>query len=242
MQNVKLELEYDGSDFVGWQYQENGRSVQGELERALKQVLQEEVRVIGAGRTDAGVHARGQVANFRTAAGINEQSLIKSLNGVLPKDVAVLSVNRVDENFHSRYSAKARQYKYYIHLRATALSRKYCWSMSYKLDIAVMRECAKMIVGEHDFSSFCKSQSSVEHHRCTVLSSSWESRDSILEFEITANRFLHGMVRALVGTMVEIGRGYRHLEEFPQILNARDRARAGMAAPPHGLFLEHIIY
>ncbi|MBI3006153.1 MAG: tRNA pseudouridine(38-40) synthase TruA [Ignavibacteriales bacterium] len=239
---MKLVLEYDGTDFVGWQYQENGRSVQGELERALKQILQGDTRVTGAGRTDAGVHARGQVANFRSAQKIEETSLVRSLNGVLPKDIVVLSAEGVDDKFHARYSAKGRHYKYYISQHPTALFRKYCWSLSYKLDIDLMKQCGRLVIGEHDFSSFCKSESEVEHHRCNVLSTTWTVRDSVLEFDISANRFLHGMVRALVGTMVDVGRGYRRMEDFEDILSAKNRTAAGMTAPACGLFLEHVTY
>jgi len=199
MRNVKLELEYDGTDFVGWQYQENGRSVQGVLEKSLSQILREEVRVVGAGRTDAGVHARGQVANFHTNKAIDESTLLKSLNGVLPQDIVVVNAEPVDEKFHARYSAKMRQYKYYISRRPTALLRHYSWLLGYKLDVDLMAKCSRQVVGELDFSSFCRSEADVEHHRCIVFSASWTARDSILEFEISANRFLHGMVRTLVG-------------------------------------------
>ncbi len=242
MRNVKLELEYDGTDFVGWQYQENGRSVQGELENALRTILQEDVRVIGAGRTDAGVHARGQVANFRTAREIEESKLAKSLNGVLPRDVVVRNAERVGEEFHARYSAKARAYRYYISQCATALLRNYSWSLNYALDIEAMKQTSSLVVGERDFTSFCKNEADVKHYICNVYSASWTFEGSMLEFEIKANRFLHGMVRALVGTMVDIGRGYRSLASFQQILSAKDRAAAGMAAPPQGLFLEYIEY
>ncbi|HLF19312.1 MAG TPA: tRNA pseudouridine(38-40) synthase TruA [Bacteroidota bacterium] len=242
MQNVKLKLEYDGTDFAGWQFQENGRSVQGEVEKALRSILQEEIRVIGSGRTDAGVHARGQVAHFHTNKEIVEQTLANGLNGVLPRDVAVINAERVDEKFHARYNAKMRQYKYYISQRPTALMRNYCWWLSYKLDVDLMVECARLVVGEHDFSSFCKSEADVEHHRCTVFSASWTAHDSVLEFDISANRFLHGMVRALVGTMVDIGRGYKRLDQYREILAAKNRSAAGIAVPAQGLFLEKVVY
>jgi tRNA pseudouridine38-40 synthase len=242
MSNIKLIIEYDGTGFVGWQYQENGRSVQHEIEKALRQVLQEDIRVSGAGRTDAGVHARGQVASFRTTTAIDARSLLKSLNGVLPSDIAILSAEEVNDDFHARYSAKFRRYKYYISTRPTALMRLYSWSLVYPLSLDLMNNCARLIAGEHDFSSFCKSEAETKHHRCIVAGAQWTKRESMLEFDILSNRFLHGMVRALVGTMVDVGRGYCQLEDFKAILEAKDRRSAGMSAPPHGLFLDEVLY
>lgn len=242
MRNIKLTLEYDGTDFVGWQFQSNGRSVQEELEKALQQILQAVIRVVGAGRTDSGVHARGQVANFMTEKEIETGVLVKGLNALLPKDIAVLGGEEVPEGFHARYSARGRRYRYYIAQRPTAIWRRYCWELSYKLDMDLMNRCTKLIEGEHDFTSFCKAQSEVNHHRCIVETARWVQSESLLEFEITANRFLHGMVRALVGTMVDVGRGYRPIQDLPSIMDARDRKAAGMAAPSKGLFLEEIFY
>ncbi|HXG38279.1 MAG TPA: tRNA pseudouridine(38-40) synthase TruA [Bacteroidota bacterium] len=242
MRNIKLTLEYDGTDFVGWQVQPNGRSVQEELEKALRQILQEECKTNAAGRTDSGVHARGQVANFVTSSAVALQPLVKSLNGVLPEDVVVLNAEEVDEQFHARYSAKSRRYRYVISRTPTALLRKYSWPLGYQLDVALMQRCADTIRGEHDFQSFCKAEAEVNHYRCIVHSAEWRETGSMLEFNITANRFLHGMVRALVGTMVDVGRGYTSFEEFNRILEARKRNVAGMAAPSKGLFLEEVMY
>ncbi len=240
---IKLTLEYDGSDFVGWQFQENGRSVQDIVERGLAQILQERTRIVGAGRTDAGVHAKGQVASFETESSVNCDQLVRGLNGVLPDDVVVLDAKEAAPHFHARYDALSRRYQYVIKRVATALSRKYCWVVGYSLDIALLKQCENELPGNHDFESYCKSNSAVAHHSCTILNASWSYPDSsTLVFDVTADRFLHGMVRALVGTMVEVGRGYRPMEEFRQILDAKDRRKAGMAAPAQGLFLVEVNY
>lgn len=242
MRNIKLLLEYDGTDFVGWQSQTNGRSVQDVITNVLDQILQEPITLIGAGRTDSGVHARGQVANFKTHSSLGVSSILAALNGTLPEDIYVHSAEEVDEKFHARFDAKERLYRYYIALKPTAIGRQYHWYVKYDLDAELMNDVAQQIVGEHDFESFTKSESLVPHHRCTVYQSEWKKNSSMLIYEIRANRFLHGMVRALVGTMVDIGRGYIPASAFEAIMAAKDRRKAGMAVPACGLFLEEIRY
>ncbi len=242
MRNIKLTLEYDGTDFVGWQSQTNGRNVQDEITNVLDQVLQEPITLIGAGRTDSGVHARGQVANFRTNSSLGVSSILNALNGTLPEDIYVHSAIEVDEKFHSRFDARERLYKYYISLIPAAIGRQYQWFVKYDLDLSLLNQVAAQLVGEHDFESFTKSESLVPHHRCTVFKSEWTKMPSMLIYEIRANRFLHGMVRALVGTMVDIGRGYIPVTAFKDIMSAKDRRKAGMAVPPSGLFLEEVSY
>jgi tRNA pseudouridine38-40 synthase len=242
MSLIKLKLEYDGTDFVGWQFQNNGRSVQEEVEKAIKQILQAEVRVAAGGRTDAGVHARGQVASFSIEREVEVNRLAKSLNAVLPHDVVVREASEVPLDFNARYSAKKRQYIYYIKEEPTAVQRNYCWQVFSRLDIEVMKRCAEIIQGEHDFSSFSKANADVQHHKCIIYSAVWGQQNDDLTFEITANRFLYGMVRALVGTMVNVGRSHTKREEFERILIGKNRAFAGMSAPSKGLFLEGVIY
>jgi tRNA pseudouridine38-40 synthase len=242
MQNIKLLLEYDGTDFNGWQYQPNGRSVQEVLEDALKQILREEVKTVAAGRTDAGVHARGQVASCKVERPIEPEELHNSLNGVLPEDVVVLNVERVDDGFHARYSARRRTYSYQIVRRPVSLQRKYYWQVGYRMDESLLHQLSAMIMGEHDFQSFAKNGTTTDHYRCMVQQAEWIIHDDAMIFHISANRFLYGMVRALVGTMIEVARGHRSLDEFPQILGAKNRSAAGMAAPPHGLFLDSVEY
>jgi len=243
MPNFSLTIEYDGTDFVGWQRQTNGRSVQEEIERALQQVTQTAVTVIGAGRTDAGVHARGQVANFKSSSPLAPNDYYRALNGLLPADIAVTAVAEVSDDFSARYSARGRCYRYIIVRRPSALMRRYSWQLAYDFDAASMQRAADVLLSIDDFQSFCKVGAEVSHYRCIVEEAVWrEEGGGHLVFTITANRFLHGMVRALVGTMVNVGRGFTTMEEFTEIIHARDRRRSGQAAPAKGLCLERVIY
>ena len=242
MPNIRLIIEYDGTDYVGWQFQINGRSVQEEVEKAIKQILQSNIRITGGGRTDTGVHARGQVASFSVERDIEINLLSKSLNSVLPRNIVVREAAEAPKDFNARHDAKSRRYSYFISQEPTAIQRNYCWQVYQKLDVKLMQTCAKQIIGEHGFRSFCKVETDLHHHRCTISSAEWKQIDGLLVFEITANRFLHGMVRTLVGTMVNVGRGHTKIEDFNNILEAKDRSAAGISAPAKGLFLEEIIY
>ena len=242
MRNIKLLIEYDGTNYVGWQRQENGASVQGEIEAVLKQILQEDVNVIGAGRTDAGVHARGQVANLRTESPLDCFNIQAGLNGLLPDDIVIHGVEEIMLDFHARYSARERHYSYLISRVPSAMMRSYSWYVKYPLDVELMQETAALLTGEHDYESFCRANSGVAHHRCIVKSARWEIEGSFLKFHISADRFLHGMVRALVGTMVDVGRGYLTFNDFQKIHEKKDRSAAGVSAPANGLVLEEVIY
>ena len=242
MRNVKLTLEYDGSDFAGWQTQASGRTVQEEVTKVLREVLQEDVTIEGAGRTDAGVHARGQVANFLTNSTLGADAILQALNGMLPTDIRVRSAREVSELFQARFHARARLYKYYISLKQQAIGRQYQWYVKYPLDVGAMKCVAELVAGDHDFSSFCNNAAEVEDRSCTVIVSRWTQSPKGLIYEVKANRFIHGMVRALVGTMVDIGRGHIPSGSFSGIMEAKDRSKAGMAAPAHGLCLEEVVY
>ncbi|MFA6456581.1 MAG: tRNA pseudouridine(38-40) synthase TruA [Bacteroidota bacterium] len=240
--NFKITIEYDGTDFAGWQRQPNGRTVQEEIEKTLASITQESSPVVGAGRTDSGVHARGQVANFYSNSVFSINDFHRALNGMLPEDIVIHSVEEVNEDFSARYSAKERAYRYYISQRPAAIDRKYCWQLRYQFDIEKMNRAANSILGIHDFCAFCKTDSETEHHLCNVYSSQWRLENGLLIYSVSANRFLHGMVRALVGTMVNIGRGFTPEEDFQSILQSKDRSNAGQAAPAKGLFLERVTY
>lgn len=242
MRNIKLLIEYEGTHYSGWQRQEDSPTIQGEIERALKIILREETGIIGAGRTDAGVHAKGQVANFRSGTPLQCADIKHGLNGLLPEDIVIREAEEVAIDFHSRFSARERLYTYTITRDPVALLRNCTWHLNYDLHIDVMRWAAAAILGAHDFSSFCKTASEVDHHRCTVNAATWESDGTLLRFTIRADRFLHGMVRALVGTMVDVGRNYTPLEEFVSLLEQGDRSKAGMAAPAKGLVLDGVFY
>jgi tRNA pseudouridine38-40 synthase len=242
MRCIRLLLEYDGTDFVGWQAQPNGRSVQGEITRVLEEVLQEHVNLIGAGRTDSGVHARGQVAGFRTNSELAPDTILKALNGMVPEDICIRTAEEVRPDFHARYDARSRMYRYFISRTPLAIGRRYHWQLKYPLDLDIMRIVAGQVMGRHDFRAFCSKEEEVENTVCTVMTSTWVAEETRLVYEVRADRFVHGMVRALVGTMVDIGRGYTPLSDFLLILDSKDRTKSGMTAPAQGLVLEDVAY
>lgn len=242
LRDIKLKIEYDGTDFYGWQIQPKLRTVQGEIQDKLETILGHKINLIGAGRTDVGVHALGQVANFKTTSELNKNSIINGLNGLLPDDIVIKRIEEVDLNFNSRYDAKSRLYKYRIYLGRTAILKKYVWEVLYSLNLENILEATKKIEGEHDFSSFCVAESSKDNNACRVFSAIWEKSEDELIFKIEADRFLHAMVRSLVGTLVEVGRGYFSVSDFSDIMEAKDRKKAGPTAPACGLYLVEVKY
>jgi tRNA pseudouridine38-40 synthase len=242
MRTIKLTLEYDGTNFYGWQYQPNLRTVQGEIERGLKSLLQETVTVIGSGRTDAGVHASGQVAHFRTHSLLPLESIRLGLNALTHDDLVVLGAEEVSADFHARYSATRRWYRYKISLRQRAIGRHYAWFCKYPLDLTAIREASQLLIGEHDFEAFCQAGAETPHFLSRVEEISWTEQDDTIVFDIVANRFLHNMVRIIVGTMVMVGRGKLTPADVADILEKRDRKLAGFTVPAHGLCLMKVYY
>lgn len=242
MRNIKLEIEYDGTNFHGWQIQPNLRTVQGKIQDKLETILGEKVNLIGAGRTDVGVHAWGQVANFKTASELDQESIRNGLNGLLPGDVVIKRIEEVNVDFNSRYDAKSRLYKYSIHSGKTAILRHYVWEVLHSLDLEDIVEATQKTEGRHDFSSFCVAESSKDNNICQVFSADWEKSDDELIFKIEGDRFLHTMVRSLVGTLVEVGRKYFSVSDFVTIMEAKDRKKAGPTAPACGLCLVEVKY
>ena len=240
--NIKLKIEYDGTDFHGWQIQPKLRTVQGEIQDKLETILGHKINLIGAGRTDVGVHALGQAANFKTTSELDKISIINGLNGLLPDDIVIKKIEEVDLNFNSRYDAKSRLYKYRIHLGRTAILRKHVWEVLYSLNLENILEATKKIQGEHDFSSFCVAESTKDNNACRVFSAIWEKSSDELIFKIEADRFLHAMVRSMVGTLIEVGRGYFSVSDFVNIMEAKDRKKAGPTAPACGLYLVEVKY
>lgn len=240
--NLKLVLEYDGTDFYGWQIQPGCRTVQDTIEGKLQILLRHPVRLISAGRTDTGVHALGQVANFLTTSPLPASNIRRGLNGLLEKDVIVRSIEEVPLAFHSRFDALSRRYSYKIVCGRRAIGRRYCWELNWDIAVEEMDQATKSLVGRHDFSSFCASGSSLRNHFCRVLSCSWSKDNDEICFDIEADRFLYGMVRTIVGTAADIGRHKFAPETMKEILDAKDRRRAGMTAPARGLCLVEVRY
>lgn len=241
MQRIKLVLEYDGTGYCGWQIQKGQSSIQQELENALSILFKHKIRVTGAGRTDTGVHARNQVSH----CDIPEADLYRlksSLNGLLNGDIVIKEVQAAEADFHARFDARSRRYRYYITTTDTALNRFYSWNIHHRLNLTLMQIAAEMISGVEDFKSFCKIKSEVKHYRCQIFHSHWLKRENLLIYEIEANRFLHGMVRAIVGSLVEVGRGKLTLLELQRLIQSGDRTQVAATAPARGLVLEEIRY
>jgi tRNA pseudouridine38-40 synthase len=242
MYNFKITLEYDGTGFHGWQIQPNLRTVQGELKKVLETLFQQEINITGAGRTDAGVHALGQVASFHTNKERTLYEIKKGLNALLPLDVRVLNAESVPLDFSARFSAKSRTYRYIISYKESALKRNYVWFVPYSLDISKMREFYNFLIGRQEFQSFCSSDTDTEGYWVDVKSFKLYEENSELIFEIKADRFLHHMVRIIVGTAVDISRGRLPYESINNIIKDKDRTRAGITAPPQGLYFVSVEY
>jgi tRNA pseudouridine38-40 synthase len=245
MRNLKIIIEYDGTGYHGWQRQRGDITIQQIIEEKVVVITQEKIKLIGSGRTDAGVHAIGQVANFKTGSKIDERNLLRGMNSLLPGDIVIKSLIEVDERFHSRYDAKSKVYLYQIFNSSvpSALYRNYSWFVHFPLDIDNMKTAASQLIGSHDFSSFCASNNDTSDYIRNVINVSInQGKDGIIRFFIEANGFLRYMVRNIVGTLIDVGRGKFLPSEFLDIMKARDRNRAGITAPPQGLFLKEVKY
>ena len=252
-----ITLSYDGTRYHGWQIQPNGNSIQQELQQALSTLLRQPIEVVGAGRTDAGVHARMMVAHFdldptqpplkgeefSPFKGELERGLAYKLNKLLPGDIAVQEVRQVDEEMHARFSATSRTYHYFIHTRKDPFLQAYSWQVPFKIDFEKMNEAARVLLEYKDFTSFSKVGTDVKTNLCDLKEAFWEEvAPGQWRFTITANRFLRNMVRAIVGTLFEVGRGRISIEEMRQIIEAKDRCQAGESVPGKALFLVNIKY
>ena len=242
-----LVLHYDGTNFSGWQRQPDRRTVQGELELALGRLCAGPVAALGAGRTDAGVHARGQAVGVRVPARWAPLEMRRALNALLPDDLWVADAHAMRDDFHARYSATARAYSYYVGTDEEAASpfrRRTEWVVRRPLDCDALAAGAESILGEHGFRAFAVRGTAPEHdeHRCTVNRAQWRERPGGLVFQIDANRFLHHMVRFLVGTMIETALGRRPAGDVARLLDAHDNAGVSPPAPPHALFLDRVAY
>jgi tRNA pseudouridine38-40 synthase len=244
MPTVKIVLEYDGTCYAGWQRQPDHPTIQDAVERAIRQVSQATVSVIGAGRTDSGVHARGQVASFRTERGWPASNWVRALNTVLPKDIAVRSSTLMDDRFHAQHDARGKLYIYRILQRPArpAIDRAFVWHIYKPLDDAAMQQAAATLIGSQDFSSFEGSLTDNNNPICHLQRLAVIRRDDQILIEAYADRFLKHMVRAMVGTIIEVGLGKRAPDSLTEVLQAQDRSAAGQTAPPHGLCLMRVDY
>lgn len=250
--NIKVVLEYDGTGFSGWQQQSGRRTVEGELKGALRALCGQDPKVHAAGRTDAGAHALGQVVSFpwegRAARRIGPERIASALNGLLPKDVSAVSAEVVDDGFHARYSARWRRYRYrYLDRRARpALDRQQCWWLVASLDESAMNAAAALLVGRHDWTSFCSASEPEGRRTREMRSARVERRERFVELELVAEGFLRGLARGLAGGLAEVGTGRRPPEWMGELLQARDRAAAASdrvkTAPARGLTLMEVIY
>jgi len=247
VRTVQLVLHYDGAAFSGWQRQPNERTVQGELERVLTRLVGGHVAALGAGRTDAGVHARGQAVGVRVSERWSAANLRRTLNALLPRDIWVSAAFDMRPEFHARYSALSRRYSYYVGTDEEARSsfrRHTAWPFARALDRALLDHATAPLVGDHCFVAFAVRGTAPDRddHRCIVRSANWRDRVGGLVFEIEANRFLHHMVRFLVGTLVEVASGKREEDAIHRLLTASANDEVSPPAPAHGLFLDHVTY
>ena len=244
MRNIKIIIEYDGKDYNGWQKQPNKLNIQGEIERAIEEITGEKVDLIASGRTDAGVHALAQVANFKIEKDIPIEKIPYALNSKLKKSIRIKEAKEVDEKFHSRYTCKRKTYKYVIYnsIQGTAIYRNLQYHFPEKLDDIKMNEAVKYLIGEHDFKSFKASGTSSKSSVRTIYDAKVTREGEIVTIELTGNGFLYNMVRIIAGTLVDVGEGKIKPEDVKKILLAKDRLKAGRTLPPTGLYLVNVEY
>jgi len=237
-----LELAYKGSKYHGWQIQANAHTVQEVVNAALTVILRKPIETMGSGRTDTGVHARQQFLHFDFPEELEKQNILKRLNGIMPKDIAVHDLREVLPDAHARFDATGRKYEYHISLQKNPFEIELSWQFFHKLDLKKMNEAANLLLHHQDFQCFSRVKTKVSHFICEIKEAYWEQKEQHVIFHITASRFLRGMVRSIVGTLVDIGEGKLDLEGFQAVLESKNRSRAGSSVPPHGLYLCRVIY
>jgi len=237
-----LELSYKGAPFHGWQIQKNAFTVQECIETALSTYFREKITVMGSGRTDTGVNATMQVCHFDFLGEFDRSRFLKAINGILPKEIAIYGIRQVKENAHARFHATSRSYYYRVIFQKNPFLEDLAWLSYFTPDVKKMNLAAEALLIHDDFECFSKVHTEVNHFRCKIYSAHWEQKDGELLFHVTANRFLRGMVRAIVGTLMEIGLGKRSPDSMDEIILSKDRIKAGKSAPAKGLFLSRINY
>ncbi|MFC1489618.1 tRNA pseudouridine(38-40) synthase TruA [Candidatus Latescibacterota bacterium] len=237
----RLVVEYDGTGFAGWQVQPSQRTVQQEIETALEKILRHPVRVVAAGRTDAGVHAVGQTINFKTTSNIEISRMRKAINSILPRDVTILDAVETDPGFNARYDALSRTYRYTLSDRRLSVGRLYAWQPKYKLSRELLIEATRPLDGMCSLEGFSK-KNDKDDYSTIIFENCWTFKDNLMIFEIKAVRFFHNAVRGIVGSAVEVARGKEPPDLLRRILDTKDRSIAGPVAPPHGLSLVNVEY
>ncbi|MDU4938271.1 MAG: tRNA pseudouridine(38-40) synthase TruA [Clostridium sp.] len=244
MRNIKLTIEYDGTSYGGWQKQKNNRTIQQCIEEAIKLLTGEDVELIGSSRTDAGVHAKGMVANFITNSQIPADKFREAINTKLPDDIGIIKSEEVDRNFHSRYDSKGKTYCYTLVNRyeKVCIGRNYVYQVRDELNYNLMKEAAKYFLGKHDFKAFKTNGSSVKTSVRTINGLELELKGDVIKIFVSADGFLYNMVRIIVGTLIEVGKGKIKPEDIESIIKKGDRSKAGPCVPPNGLVLEKVFY
>lgn len=243
MQRYFITFAYDGTNYCGWQRQPNGLAVQQVIEEAFSKVMRREVSVVGAGRTDSGVHARNMVLHVDLEESVSDPlRWIEKLNRLLPQDIALSDIRAVVPDAHARFDALSRTYHYYVGMEKDPFNRDFRLRVRKELDFKLMNDAAKLLLSITDFTSFSKLHTDVKTNNCDVRYAAWEPDEGGYRFVITADRFLRNMVRAIVGTLFNVGEGKIGLEDFLRIIDSKDRSLAGMSVPGYALFLDHIVY
>jgi tRNA pseudouridine38-40 synthase len=237
-----IKLAYNGTQYHGWQYQPNAASVQETMNKAFSVILNSEINLMGAGRTDTGVHAKEMYAHFDFETPFNTQSIIHKLNSFLPKDIVIYDILPVSDEAHTRFDATKRTYEYHINTFKDAFLQEQSWYFHQKLDLDLMNEAAKSLLNHTDFQSFSKVNTDVNTFDCIIFEAYWKQEDGKLIFTISANRFLRNMVRSIVGTLINIGLHKITLDDFESIIESKNRDKAGFSVPAHGLYLTKIEY
>ncbi len=242
MRRYFMQLAYKGTNFYGWQRQKKQITVQQSLERALSTALREQITVMGAGRTDSGVHAKFYVAHFDAESAFDPAQLVKRINGLTPPDIYVHKIFEPPVKAHARFDALSRTYKYFVHTRPNPFIEEFSCYVYKRLDYEKMQQAAQVLFDYEDFKAFSKAHSGTRHYLCKIYESRWERQDDKLIYTVKANRFLRNMVRAIVGTLLDIGYGRYTIDDMRRIIEARDRKAASVSAPANGLFLVDIEY
>lgn len=242
LNNYKLTIQYDGTNYAGWQIQQNAVTVQQKIQDAVKIILKDEINLIGSGRTDAGVHSWGQIANFQTLNELDTFKFNYSLNSILPKDISIIKIEKEKEDFHSRFDAVKRSYFYLFSKHKSPFFFRYSYFYHENLNVEQLNKTSKILLGKRDFSSFSKKQTETKNKVCDILTAQWKESNGLIFFLVEADRFLHGMVRTIVGTLLHSVKQENPQDYLTKVIEAKDREAAAESAPAKGLFLYKVRY